>query len=608
MRKAPPRLNFAALRGLTQKVTDPFKEVITLTKQKIRKIRPYLIGLLFILIFSFAFCVTAFSAEVVNIPAGTPAFHVDLTFNVPDSFAGVQFEMESDANSTLRITKVEPLGISPDSIYFSNDLRGGKREYIFGFTHSTNNFSGSITVRVHFSASGNEPQTASFTAMKIIRQTGTGGIPVVDTSMDPPVRTINVAGQIVTNVPVTSINVTSPSNTITTNGGTLQMTAIVLPANATDKSVTWSVINGTGTASISTGGLLTAATNGTVTVKATANDGSSVTGERIITISGQTPDPPPEVPITSISIRGESNSSAITVNNGTLLIIATVTPSNTTEGITWSITQGTGSGKLEVESNSDRRALLTAQTNGTVTITAESKSVKSEPLIINISGQNVDNPRTGGPSGTRTIAEVVTPLAAVSSFSPFIEGFEDGTFRGSQQITREQFVTILARLKNTTVPIANADNPSFGDVQPNRWSFNAIEWAKAAGIVEANAEGNFRPAEPLTRAEMAVMLVRAENLTEAAANNFSDLAGHSAATDILRAVHVGIFTGYEDGTFRPDGNSTRYEAVTALVRYLLKGEPEPGMWQNITLKFSDVAQSHWAYKYVAIAVSGYTVP
>jgi len=88
---------------------------------------------------------------------------------------------------------------------------------------------------------------------------------------------------------VTSIDVwgTGGATTIATNGGTLQMLKKTLPTNAADTSATWSRINGSGTASISAGGLLTALTNGTVTARATANDGSAVYGEEEITISNQ---------------------------------------------------------------------------------------------------------------------------------------------------------------------------------------------------------------------------------------------------------------------------------------------------------------------------------
>lgn len=85
---------------------------------------------------------------------------------------------------------------------------------------------------------------------------------------------------------VTSITVTGTGNVTTVaDGATLQMLAAILPLNATDSTVTWSVVNGTGTATISVGGLLTATSAGQVTVIATANDASGVTGSLVITIT-----------------------------------------------------------------------------------------------------------------------------------------------------------------------------------------------------------------------------------------------------------------------------------------------------------------------------------
>ncbi len=75
--------------------------------------------------------------------------------------------------------------------------------------------------------------------------------------------------------------------TINTPGGTLQMFASSLPGNQPTTAVTWSVINGTGTASISGSGLLTAISNGKVTVVATATDTTGVSASLDITISGQ---------------------------------------------------------------------------------------------------------------------------------------------------------------------------------------------------------------------------------------------------------------------------------------------------------------------------------
>jgi len=88
-------------------------------------------------------------------------------------------------------------------------------------------------------------------------------------------------------VEVTSLTVTSSTAVITTDNGTLQMSAAYFPANAGYQFCTWSVENGTGMAIISTDGLLSAIANGIVTVVATAKDGSGVVAKKEITLSNQ---------------------------------------------------------------------------------------------------------------------------------------------------------------------------------------------------------------------------------------------------------------------------------------------------------------------------------
>ena len=87
-------------------------------------------------------------------------------------------------------------------------------------------------------------------------------------------------------VSVTDITISGAGDAVEVgNGSTLQMTADILPTGATDASVTWSVVAGTGTATISSTGLLTATGVGTVTVKAVANDDSLIEGTLVITIT-----------------------------------------------------------------------------------------------------------------------------------------------------------------------------------------------------------------------------------------------------------------------------------------------------------------------------------
>ncbi|WP_421752563.1 lamin tail domain-containing protein [Croceimicrobium sp.] len=92
-----------------------------------------------------------------------------------------------------------------------------------------------------------------------------------------------------TNFVVSSIDVQGQggADSIITLAGTLQMEAMVMPNFAADTTVSWSVPAGNGIATISATGLLTAVSNGSVVVTATANDGTGISGTDTIHISNQ---------------------------------------------------------------------------------------------------------------------------------------------------------------------------------------------------------------------------------------------------------------------------------------------------------------------------------
>jgi uncharacterized protein YjdB len=219
-----------------------------------------------------------------------------------------------------------------------------------------------------------------------------------------------------TSIPVTGITVTGAggASTITTDNGTLQLTAIVSPSDASNKNVTWSVTNGTGQATINTSGLLSAVANGTVTAKATANDGSGVSGSLAITISNQV------IAVTGITVNGAGGASTITTDNGTLQLTATVSPSDASnKNVTWSVTNGTGQATINTS------GLLSAVANGTVTAkaTANDGSGVSGSLAITISNQviaitGITVTGAGGAStittdnGTLQLTAIVSPSDA----------------------------------------------------------------------------------------------------------------------------------------------------------------------------------------------------
>ena len=181
-------------------------------------------------------------------------------------------------------------------------------------------------------------------------------------------------------VPVTSVAVATQGGTpatITTNAGTLQMEVTVLPATA-PQTVTWSIVPGTGTATISAAGLVTAQTNGTVWAKAVSTADASKKDSLQITISNQ------PFPVSSVSVATQGGAPAtITTNAGTLQMTATVLPANAAQMVDWSIVPGTGTATISTN------GLVTAQTNGTVWAKAVSivDASKHDSLEIMISNQ-----------------------------------------------------------------------------------------------------------------------------------------------------------------------------------------------------------------------------
>jgi len=189
-------------------------------------------------------------------------------------------------------------------------------------------------------------------------------------------KVVNIGGQ---KVEVEQITVYGSN--ITTDGGTSDMTVVVLPSNATNKNVTWSLENNVALATISpTSGTVEAngVNNGPVTVRAIAQDGSGETDAITIQISGQV------VPVSSIAISGNN----ITTDGGTSQMSAAVSPSNATQtGVSWSV--GTNTLGVTITANGLLQSNGETGGNGEVTVTASANdnSGVTKEKTITISNQ-----------------------------------------------------------------------------------------------------------------------------------------------------------------------------------------------------------------------------
>lgn len=147
-----------------------------------------------------------------------------------------------------------------------------------------------------------------------------------------------------------------------------------------------------------------------------------------------------------------------------------------------------------------------------------------------------------------------------------ISGYEDGTFRPNNSVTRAEFVIMM----NNALGLTETGEVSFSDVQPGNWFYNAVAVAVAAGYCSGYEDGTFKPSATITRAEAAVMIANAAGLTQDAtgAAAFTDSIPAWAQGSVGAVVNAGFMSGYPDGTFAANQSITRAEAVSSLNRVI----------------------------------------
>lgn len=126
-------------------------------------------------------------------------------------------------------------------------------------------------------------------------------------------------------VKVTSVTV-SPSTLSLNVGASANLSATVLPSNATNKSLTWSSSD-TSVATVSQTGRVTAVGTGTATIRATATDGSNKYGTCAVTVTSS------DVPVTGVSVTPSTLNLSV---GGSATLVASVRPTNATDkSVTW---------------------------------------------------------------------------------------------------------------------------------------------------------------------------------------------------------------------------------------------------------------------------------
>ena len=182
----------------------------------------------------------------------------------------------------------------------------------------------------------------------------------------------------------------------------------------------------------------------------------------------------------------------------------------------------------------------------------------------------------------------------------YIVGYDDGTFRPENDMTRAEAAAIFARLVSDKKGEKISGNSTFADVSSKDWFAKEVGYLEKYNIIKGYEDNTFRPNDAVTRAEFVTMAVRYYSLFNEVKKtgytvNYTDLnSSYWAYGDIAYAKNVGWLNGYADGTFKGDNNITRAEVVSVVNHATNRKADEKYISENYTKlnRFTDVTDSN----------------
>jgi subtilisin family serine protease len=189
----------------------------------------------------------------------------------------------------------------------------------------------------------------------------------------------------------------------------------------------------------------------------------------------------------------------------------------------------------------------------------------------------IHGPGTVGPGSGNYPPGPIALTATPDTGAIFLGWTVDGTFAGWNP------ALALTLGGPRTVVATFLTRPGFSDVATTDPAWAAITELAARGVIKGYGDGRFGPDDPVLRAQVAALLVRAfgwDNAAPGAPSPFSDLEGLDP--ELQRAVAIlaarGIAQGYPDGTFDPTGEVLRIQVISFVTRSMVQA----GYWQAVT--------------------------
>ena len=209
--------------------------------------------------------------------------------------------------------------------------------------------------------------------------------------------------------------------------------------------------------------------------------------------------------------------------------------------------------------------------------------------------------------GTVTIPDDVPTGLNGKDHYAYIIGYGNNDVRPQNNITRAEVATIFFRLLTDETRTANMTKSNgYNDVKDGDWFCCAVSTLSKMGIIKGYEDGSFKPNDPISRAEFAAIAARFDPDGDKTPATFADVTSHWAKDEISIAANHGWIKGYEDGSFKPDQKITRAETMTLVNRVLNRlPEAKDDLHKDMKTWVDNMDETAWYYLAVQEATNSH---
>ena len=239
-----------------------------------------------------------------------------------------------------------------------------------------------------------------------------------------------------------------------------------------------------------------------------------------------------------------------------------------TATVTGSTAKPTWTSSNEDVATVDENGNITLVGKGTATVKVKVNGVvKNIPVTV--------KEATATPTPVPTVKPTEAPVINTEYTKPYASGYDDGSFLPNNNITRGELAAMIARLSYGDDLPDGMYQASFPDVDSDAWFNKYIGYLEDKDVLSGYEDGTFRPMDTITRGEISAVIARAQRYDLISYNNiFTDVTENDWAKDYIETLaDKNIVSGYEDGTFGPYSPLTRAEAVAIINRVLVESTP-----------------------------------